>query len=108
MPNLYCDKKILSFAKNNKKYYMEHSIFISLSKDELQSIMANAIEQALIRQKEQTTPLITIQQASENLCVSVASIYNYIKKGKLHPIKLDGVSRLEVEEVNKLIKYSRV
>lgn len=86
---------------------MDTQIFVFTSA-ELQHVISNSIEQALLKFQKQTTPLLTIDEASQSLKVSIGTIYNYIKSGKLHPIKIDGSVRLEVEDVNKLVKYSRV
>ena len=46
---------------------------------------------------------LTPEQTAEILNVSTATIYNYIKQDKLKAIRIGGILRISIEELNSFI-----
>ena len=47
--------------------------------------------------------LYTIQQVADYLKVSKVSVYNYIKKGLMKPIRFEGSTRISESQIGKFL-----
>jgi len=54
----------------------------------------------------ETNGMFTLTGAASYLGVSRQTIYNWIKAGKLYPIRIMGLPYLPISEVNKLLNLS--
>lgn len=76
---------------------MEKQDFIT--REELQSALAEAIETVLYRR---LTPPYSIKDAAKELGVCQSTIFAWIKRGVIHPQKLGGRTLIPAEEMLRL------
>jgi len=48
--------------------------------------------------------LLTVREACEYLSISKATLYKLIKKGKIKPVKIGKSTRLDKEDLDKLVE----
>jgi excisionase family DNA binding protein len=53
-----------------------------------------------------TADLLDVQQAAEYLTVSRATLYREVKRGKLTIVKVRGMTRLRVSELDRYLRAS--
>lgn len=80
---------------------MEKTVLISLPVDEFQALIVSCVNSCLKNNKQTDTKstdqpeqLLTIQQASELLSLSVPTLYTKVSKGELPVCKAPGSKRL--------------
>lgn len=79
-----------------------NGIFLNeITQEDLRSIIADEVRKAL--QEKPAPRKYTREQVAEMCHVTLATIHNWIRCGKLHPTKAGGRVLFDEEEINRLI-----
>lgn len=75
--------------------------FENITADDLRQIVADEVRKALA---EKPAPRqYTREQVAEMLHVTLATIHNWVRAGRLHPVKVNGRVLFSEEEINNLL-----
>lgn len=83
-----------------------NGIFLEqITPKDLRSIIADEVRKALA---EKPAPRqYTREQVAEMLHVTLATLHNYVRQGRLHPVKVNGRVLFAEEEINNLLNRRR-
>lgn len=77
----------------------------NITSDDLRSIIADEVRKAMA---EKPAPRqYTREQVAEMLHVTLATIHNWVRAGRLHPVKVSGRVLFSEEEINNLLSRRR-
>lgn len=83
-----------------------NGIFLSeITPEDLRGIIADEVKKAIAQR-----PLprqYTREQVAEMLHVTLATLHNYVRQGRLHPVKVNGRVLFAEEEINNLLNRRR-
>jgi len=51
--------------------------------------------------------MLTVREVAERLRVSPATVYRWVRRGKLEALQMDGTIRVEEEALNEFIKKAK-
>lgn len=79
--------------------------FEQITTDDLRQIVADEVRKAL--QEKPAPRQYTREQVAEMLHVTLATLHNYVRQGRLHPTKVNGRVLFAEEEINNLLNRRR-
>lgn len=83
-----------------------NGIFLNeITQDDLRSIIADEVRKAMA---EKPAPRqYTREQVAEMCHVTLATLHNWVRQGRLHPVKVNGRVLFAEEEINNLLSRRR-
>lgn len=87
---------------------MEESILIQISKENLKTMLAEVVEEAVTKIVPKEKRYYSRQQISEKFKVSLPTVHGWINSGKLIALKIGGRTLFDADEVDNAIKEKRV
>jgi len=79
----------------------------TISKDELQQLIEDAVFKATCTQPNLEYNIITEKELSERLSISKVTLHKYRKQGKIPFFKVDRTIRYDYKEVMETLKYKQ-
>jgi hypothetical protein len=79
----------------------------TISKDELQQLIEDAVFKATCTQPNLEYNIITEKELSERLSISKVTLHKYRKQGKIPFFKVDRTIRYDYKEVMEKLKYKK-
>ncbi len=77
----------------------------NITSDDLRSIIADEVRKAMA---EKPAPRqYTREQVAEMLHVTLATLHNWCRQGRLHPVKVNGRVLFAEDEINNLLNRRR-
>lgn len=73
-----------------------------ITPEDLRSIIADEVRKAL--QQKPAPRQYTREQVAEMCHITLATLHNWVRAGRLHPAKINGRVLFSEEEVNNLLK----
>lgn len=84
---------------------MNGIFFQEITTDDLRQIVADEVRKALA---EKPAPRqYTREQVAEMLHVTFATLHNYVRQGRLHPVKVNGRVLFSEQEITNLLNRRR-
>lgn len=84
---------------------MNGIFFQEITADDLRQIVADEVRKAMA---EKPAPRqYTREQVADMLHVTLATLHNYVRQGRLHPVKVNGRVLFAEEEINNLLSRRR-
>lgn len=87
---------------------MDESILIQISKENLRSMLSEAVEEAVTRIVPREKRYYSRQQIAEKFKVSLPTVHGWMNSGKLTALKIGGRTLFDADEVDNAVKEKRV
>lgn len=84
---------------------MNGIFFQEITTDDLRQIVADEVRKAL--QDKPAPRQYTREQVADMCHVTLATLHNWVRQGRLHPVKVNGRVLFAEEEINNLLSRRR-